>query len=66
MEIILNEEKIKVEKSLSLLKLLEIHGYSEIKMAVAVNQVFIARTLHAETILHNNDVVDIIIPMQGG
>lgn len=45
---------------------LESFGFIESFFAVAVNHQFIPRSLYADTRLNDGDVIDIVVPMQGG
>lgn len=45
---------------------LDSFGFSESFFAVAINANFIPRSLYAETQLNDGDVIDIVVPMQGG
>lgn len=41
-------------------------GYSDSKIAVAINQEFVPRSTYAERALSNNDQIDIVRPVGGG
>jgi sulfur carrier protein len=41
-------------------------GYQSKDIAVAINGEFVARTLYAQQSLKQNDLVDIVTPIQGG
>lgn len=62
----LNNELIQIEKNCSLQTLLTQKGYQENCYAIALNQQFIPRAHHPQTQLTKNDIIDIILPMQGG
>ncbi len=66
MQVILNNEKITVDNLISLDAFLNIHGYAESKIAVAINYCLIPRSDYRSCIIQPNDIIDIIIPMQGG
>jgi len=57
---------ISVEPTLLLNQFLIKQGYVENNFAVAINQKFIPRTRYAGLTLQEGDVIDIIMPMQGG
>jgi sulfur carrier protein len=61
-----NGETIRISQSQSLLELLTETGCKNDYCAVALNRQFIPRIQHAITYLKENDVVEIITPMQGG
>lgn len=62
----LNSQKINLPENNSLAEVLTHQGYTGDYFAVALNRKFIARGQYAETILTENDSIDIIFPMQGG
>lgn len=61
-----NGETIRIPKSQSLLELLTETGCKHDYSAVALNRQFVPRIQHAITFLNENDIVEIITPMQGG
>lgn len=61
-----NEEIINLKANSSLKELLENKGIIANFFAVAINQNFIPKSHYAETKLNEGDMVDIILPMQGG
>jgi len=61
-----NGETISVFENQSLLELLTETGCKDEYCAVALNRLFVPRIQHAITFLKENDVVEIITPMQGG
>ncbi|OGT35377.1 MAG: thiamine biosynthesis protein ThiS [Gammaproteobacteria bacterium RIFCSPHIGHO2_12_FULL_37_14] len=65
MSVKFNNEIIELNNN-SLLKVLIERGYHQAYYAVAVNQSFIPRALHEQTLLQQGDVIEIISPMQGG
>lgn len=65
-QITLNDKPITLKKNDSLLTLLEKQDYEQDCYAVALNHHFVPRSQYQTTLLKNNDVVDIIMPMQGG
>lgn len=66
MQVTLNNQEIALEESISLDNFLRLHGYAESKIAVAVNFCLIHRSDYMGYRVQANDVIDIIIPMQGG
>jgi len=61
-----NDEIIEIEPNCSLANILEAKGYQDPGFAVALNRHFIPRKQHVNTILNSNDIIEIIVPMQGG
>lgn len=61
-----NEEKLTLTARVTLSELLETKGPSNDFFAVAVNNQFIPRKHYSTMQLQHDDVVTIIIPMQGG
>lgn len=62
----LKTETIMLKKICSLADILIAHGYTSTHFSVAINRNFIPRSQHHLTLLKNDDVIDIISPMQGG
>jgi sulfur carrier protein len=65
-EISLNGQLREVNEQISLLQTLEQLGYRCEKIAVAINSEFVPRTSYDTTFLHGDDVVDVVLPVQGG
>ncbi len=66
MNIILNNELIELEDDQSLQKLINSLGMQDSKFAIALNHTFIPKFLYHDTKIKDQDIVDLIIPMQGG
>ena len=66
MKITINGMPIKLDSSKSINELLENQGYDDKLVAVAVNGSFVPKSLHHETMISNEDDVEIVAPMQGG
>lgn len=64
--IVLNGVKVELNTNDSLQGLLELHGYRNAKVAVAVNGKFVPRVDYVETRVRDGDVIEVLIPMQGG
>jgi sulfur carrier protein len=62
----LNNEKIEVAESLSVILLLEQQGFHNDKIALAINGSFVPRSQYAETAINNGDEVDVIQAVGGG
>lgn len=62
----LNDEAITIAANQTLLTLLQSKGYDQPYYAIAMNHCFVAQSQHATTIVEENDVIDIVTPMQGG
>jgi thiamine biosynthesis protein ThiS len=68
MTILLNNEPMRVAESCDLLTLLESCLSHSLRpfCAIALNRRFVARERYSQTLLSENDIVDIVVPMQGG
>ena len=66
MNISLNGESVSLPQSCSITDLLTQHGYADMLVAVAINQRFIPQSKHAETLVKDEDEIDVVAPMQGG
>lgn len=64
--IVLNQRELQVMETNTLAQILAANGYKDGSYAVAINRQFVPRTQHDATQLKNADVIDIIVPMQGG
>jgi len=64
--IFFNGEEIKIPKNKSLTDLLIDKNCKIEYCAIALNRQFIPRVQHAVTFLKDNDVIEMITPMQGG
>ncbi len=42
------------------------NGYGDKLVAVAINGSFVPKSLHGDTLINDNDDVEIVAPMQGG
>ena len=66
MIISINDEAISLDAPCTLQELLlKREIYSE-HMAVAINTQFVPKSQFSSRILHDNDSIDLIVPMQGG
>lgn len=59
-------KKLEIENTQPLSEILIHQGYTEGSFAVALNRNFVPRSAYATTYLSENDMVEIITPMQGG
>jgi sulfur carrier protein len=62
----LGNKLLSINQDTSLAELLINYEYSNEYYAVALNRTFIPRSHHAMIILNEGDVIDIVMPMQGG
>jgi sulfur carrier protein len=62
----LNNQLIPTQSSQTLAEFLVNHGHTQTHFAVALNQHFVPRSLHAQTYLQDGDCIEIVAPMQGG
>ncbi len=68
MKIMVNDESLELSENADLCAVLAAAISPALApfCAVAVNRRFVARERYRQTILRENDVVDIVAPMQGG
>ena len=66
MQILLNGKPLELEDKINVKDLLEQKGYEGKIVAVACNGEFIPRGSYTETMIQNNDKIEIVAPMQGG
>lgn len=60
------DQKILVDERHFLSDVLANHGYQGGSFAAAVNQQFVPKQAYGKTSLKEGDIIDIIMPMQGG
>lgn len=65
LKIILNDHEIFIPEHISLNEFLQMHVTHQ-TYAIAINRQFISRQNYAEITLKENDLIEIISPMQGG
>ncbi|MEE9447710.1 MAG: sulfur carrier protein ThiS [Arenicellales bacterium] len=66
-EVSVNNQNRTVAKAINLTDALLGWGYAErTAVAVAINQVFVAKSDYAHTILNSGDEIDIVQPISGG
>jgi sulfur carrier protein len=65
MKLQLNGEAIETDAK-TLVALLEEQGFGEAKVATAVNGQFVPATLRETQPLNENDLIEVLAPMQGG
>ncbi|AOE48803.1 sulfur carrier protein ThiS [Kangiella sediminilitoris] len=65
MQIIVNDETLEIEQKMTVAQFIEWFEQSG-NFAIAVNMEFVPRSLYEETVLNENDRVEIVQPMQGG
>ncbi|MHB1947261.1 MAG: sulfur carrier protein ThiS [Gammaproteobacteria bacterium] len=67
MQVILNGEERTLQNARNLAEALEEWGYrKDTPIAVAVNNVVVPKQNHASTLLTANNIIEILMPMQGG
>ena len=65
--IVINKKKMLFKSRLKLSEVLNECGYNtDLPFAVAVNKSLVIRDKYSSTYLNNEDIVDIVYPMQGG
>ncbi|MEC9382200.1 MAG: sulfur carrier protein ThiS [Thermodesulfobacteriota bacterium] len=65
-KIILNGERIKLEKEMNLYKFLKEHFSSKVNFAVAVNGEFISKSKYKVTSITNGDEIEVVTAHPGG
>ena len=65
MKLLVNGESMEAPDGVTVAMLIARRGHPA-TVAVAVNQVFVPRSRHVDTILKEGDQVEIVAPMQGG
>ncbi|MRX27993.1 sulfur carrier protein ThiS [Kangiella sp. HZ709] len=70
MQLMLNDKAIEVESNITISQLIDWlridNGFSDTNFAIAVNMEFVPRSIYSESVLQENDKVEIVLPMQGG
>ena len=61
-----NNQKKSIAENSSLDAILNSEKINASNFAIAINNIFISKIKHTTTFLKENDIVDIITPMQGG
>ena len=62
----LNNEPTQLDQGTSLQTALQLWGYGDTKIAVAINGEFVPRSRYAEQLLADGDEIDIVKPVGGG
>lgn len=62
----LNNEKHQLQENILLSDALQLWGYGNSKIAVAINQTFIPRSAYNQQRLTDGDQIDIVKPVGGG
>ena len=65
-DISLNNERQQLAENTSLDNALLHWGFSDAKIAVAINNEFVPRSTYAQRIIINGDLIDIVKPVGGG
>lgn len=65
-QVSLNNENKSLPAQTRLSVALEQWGYSDLKIAVAINGEFVPRSTYTERELYANDLIDIVKPVGGG
>jgi thiamine biosynthesis protein ThiS len=64
--ILLNDQRIKLTEQSSVADVLQKYNYANDCFAVALNSKIIRQDEYNKIVLNNEDVLEIIVPMQGG
>lgn len=62
----LNDETARLPAGTSLADALQAWHYADRRVAVAVNDEFVPRSVYAGRVLHDDDRIDIVAPVGGG
>lgn len=65
-EVSLNNSTLQLAANTPLQEALQLWGYGDSKIAVAINGEFIPRSTYAECVIQPNDLIDIVCPVGGG
>ncbi|HVV68400.1 MAG TPA: sulfur carrier protein ThiS [Gammaproteobacteria bacterium] len=65
-QVLFNNTPLQIEENITLSTILKQHDYPTNGIAVIRNQNLIPYSQYAQTVLHADDVIEIILPMQGG
>jgi sulfur carrier protein len=65
-QVSVNNEMKNIAPATLLSDALQLWGYGDSKIAVAINQEFVPRSTYAERTLNANDQLDIVRPVGGG
>lgn len=66
MKLRLNGESVEARPASSLAELLDAQGFGDAKVATAVNGAFVPAAARAGHVLQENDMIEVLAPMQGG
>lgn len=66
MKITINGKTKTIDSTITVNKLLLSEGYKDKLVAIAINNHFIAKSSYDDHIIQNNDIIEIVAPMQGG
>jgi sulfur carrier protein len=66
LKISLNGVEQHVERALSVAALLAQNGYAERKVAVEINREIVPKSMHAERVICDGDIVEVVHALGGG
>jgi len=61
-----NNESLQVQSPCNVTQLIELAGFAQQTIAVAINGEFIAKRMYQQTQINHNDNIDIVKPIGGG
>jgi len=64
--VFINNKQLSVADNCNLTQLIQITGYQNQRIAVAINGEFITKTQYTQTQLSEDDAIDIVKPIGGG
>jgi sulfur carrier protein len=62
----INGIRHEIEKGSTISQALVVLNTNTINFVIALNQTFIPRSQYSNTLLHNNDAIELLSPMAGG
>ena len=65
-EVIVNGIRTEVSAELNVTEIIKELNYTREGFALAINGTFVAISTHESTIIHDNDSIEILSPVQGG
>ncbi len=65
-EIILNGKRITIDKEMNVKEVIKELEYTQEGFALALNGTFVAIATYETTMIHDNDSIEILAPVQGG
>lgn len=64
--IFINSQPLQVQASTCLQEVIKLSGFSDQVVAVAINGEFVPKSLYSQTVVKDQDSIDIVKPIGGG